>query len=136
MPTVNRTFWDSVKIWAYYLVYRFLNKRTKGLKISRKKYFTLLLLMVGAVILKIILKAIDKFLCHKYDAKSLSTIDEFWLSDPRNTGLVNVVMEVGEFDFKTLSEYIRSNFTNKIGGAQCRIVQMFGRHYFKKMSSE
>jgi hypothetical protein len=77
MPSVNRAIWDSVKIYVYYSVYHFLKRQTKGLNIYRKKLFTMFLLMVGGVILKFILKVIDKFLCYIYEMKSLSTIDEF-----------------------------------------------------------
>jgi hypothetical protein len=123
--------WEALKIYLFYHIV----KNIKGRKLCGKKYLTILSLFLGTIIYKLAQKIVDKILCKIYDMRALNTIDSMFLSDIKNSQQT-VVARFNAFDFDKMSNHLKTNFAQKIPGGSCRLVQMFGRHYWQNLSQE
>jgi hypothetical protein len=65
---------------------------------------------------------------------TLSSIDEFFLTDEKGCIVLGCV-KFQAFDFDKMSLYMKNNFAKGITKANCKLVSVWGKHYFQEMEN-
>ena len=109
-------FWHTIKIWIFYKLCKFIKTHPGGKDFLRLKpknmkpanFLTLLALVFGTIIYKALSHIFDRILCQMLNMRTLSSFDEFFLSDPKKCKIGGVMRFPGGFDFNKMSEYLKN----------------------------
>ena len=102
---------------------------------KKSKFLTLLAFLGGSVFYKFVLKIVDLILCQIYNMSPLNYIDQFFYHDTdENLANTSMVLSFTKFEFQNMSDHLRKGF--KALPLRCKIVEIFGSPYFKKMTEE
>lgn len=114
----NLLIWHSLKIFLLY-------KLCKKFRI-----------VYGARIFSILHRIFDYFIQGAFRMRALKAFDELFLTDEKK-GPASIFMRYRQpFDFEQMSEFLKLNFAKKVRGANTRLVEVFGKHYWMQMSNE
>ena len=110
-------WWHSVKIWLYYKLIEKIKHHKKF-----KKASIFLALFLGTIIYKLASKFFDIILCKLKGMRTLSSFDNFFLSDDKKCIISGGFRFTSNFDFETLSDLWKTRFLKNYPGAACRLV--------------
>ena len=82
----SHAFWQAIRIWLYVKLCKYVKRHKNLLHFIPKNFQKLLViaaLLVGSIFYKILMKIFNYLVCKLYGVKTLSNVDEFFLSDDK-----------------------------------------------------
>lgn len=102
------------------------------------KLIVALALLLGAIVYQVIQKIIDKFLrifMPLYD-EDLLAFDELFLFDPDSPSNAACIFRFPKFKPEVMLDFIRNQFAERLPKTKVKLVSIFGKFYWYKMSEE
>ena len=87
------------------------------------------------MIYKCISALLDRFLCKIHGMRTLSSFDNFFLSDDRKCIIAACLRTTTKFDPVVMSDLIKTRLVRGIPGAAVRLVQVLGNNYWLKLNN-
>ena len=97
--SLSMVIWHTIKIWLYYKLIDKIKKSKQFKKVS-----VVMVFLAGTIVYKLASKILDFFLCKIKGMRTLSSFDNFFLSDDKKCIISGGFRFTSNFEFEKLSE--------------------------------